>query len=66
VPTFVPVVAPVDADGAEGTALPAAGEVGGAAVAPVWANAEVATRTAPARENRKNLLVIGSFELLGT
>jgi hypothetical protein len=32
----------------------------------VWASAEIAKKTAAASEMRKNLLIIGSFELLGT
>jgi hypothetical protein len=38
----------------------------GVAALPVWANAENVNVTATARRTRKNLLVIGSVELLGT
>jgi hypothetical protein len=43
----------------------AAGAAGVVAL-PVWANAEKVRVTAQARRTRKNLLVIGSVELLGT
>jgi len=67
VPTF-PIV---------GAVVVVAGEVGGAedegaagldgvAALPVWASAENVNVTAPARRVRKNLLFIGSIELLGT
>jgi hypothetical protein len=65
VPTLVPVsegpgvagaeaAPPVLGTGAEGTELP------------VWASAEITEKTATARKTRRNLLVIGSIELLGT
>ena len=38
----------------------------GVAALPVWANAEIVKVTATARRTRRNLLVIGSVELLGT
>jgi hypothetical protein len=38
----------------------------GVAALPVWANAENVNVTATARSTRRNLLVIGSVELLGT
>jgi hypothetical protein len=50
---------------AEGAAGVAAG-LDGVAALPVWANAENANVTAMARRTRRNLLVIGSVELLGT
>jgi hypothetical protein len=64
VPTLVPepVVTGVEGAGAVGAAE-GSGEV---AALLVWASAEIAKKTATARESRKNLLVIGSFELLGT
>jgi len=62
---LVPVLGPVVAGVAEGAAGVAAGLEGVAAL-PVWANAEIANVTARARRNRRNLLVIGSVELLGT
>jgi hypothetical protein len=64
---LVPVLAPVVADGAEGSG-PAgvAAEPDGVAALPVWANAEIAKVTARARRILRNLLVIGSVELLGT
>jgi len=57
---------------APGAAAAAAGAAG-AAVAPdgvaallVWAKAEIATKAAAARRVCRNLLFIGSIELLGT
>jgi hypothetical protein len=44
----------------------AAAGLDGVAALLVWANAEIAKRAATARVRRKNLLVIGSVELLGT
>jgi hypothetical protein len=57
----------VEVAGAAGALAPPAG----AAALPVWANAEIVNptiieRTAMARTDRKNLLVIGSLKLLGT
>ncbi|HEX8813313.1 MAG TPA: hypothetical protein VF742_15095 [Terracidiphilus sp.] len=67
VPTLVPGPPLVVADGAEGNELPdVAAELEGVAALPVWASAEIANVTAMARRTRRNLLVIGSIELLGT
>jgi hypothetical protein len=64
VPTLVPE--PVGT-GAEAAGVAAAGDGSGEVVALlVWASAEIAKKTATARESRKNLLVIGLLELLGT
>jgi hypothetical protein len=63
-PTFVPVLGPVVVVGAEESGL--AGVADGVAALPVWANAENVNVTAMARRTRKNLLFIGSVELLGT
>jgi hypothetical protein len=59
VPTLVPV--PV----ATGDAVAGVDAPMGAAVL-VWAIAEITKRAATARNGRRNLLVIGSLELLGT
>jgi hypothetical protein len=59
-PTLVPELG---ADAAAG--VDAAG-LDGVAALPVWANAEIVKVTAQARRTRKNLLFIGSVELLGT
>jgi len=62
-PTLVPVfTGPAGALEAAGVAA----ELDGVAALLVWANAEIAKRTATARKSRKTLLVIGSVELLGT
>src|SRR3982075_1506986 len=63
-PTLVPepVVTGVEAAGVAG----AAGGAGDGRALLVWASAEIAKKTASDRESRKNLLVIGSLELLGT
>ncbi|HEY6764510.1 MAG TPA: hypothetical protein VI386_07040 [Candidatus Sulfotelmatobacter sp.] len=63
VPTRVPV--PPVAAGRAGAGF-AAAELGGVAALLVWANAEMVNNTAAVRESRKNLLFIGSVELLGT
>jgi hypothetical protein len=60
VPTLVPVLGPVVVAGDEAAGLT------GVAALPVWANAENVKVTAMARRTRRNLLVIGSVELLGT
>ncbi|HEY4781238.1 MAG TPA: hypothetical protein VIH54_05420 [Chthoniobacterales bacterium] len=62
VPTLVPepVVTGVEAAGVA-AAADGAGEV---AALLVWASAEIAKKTATARESRKNLLVIGSLNSL--
>jgi hypothetical protein len=67
VPTFVPVLGPVVVAGAEpaGVVAAAAG-LDGVAALPVWANADNVTVTATVRITRRNLLFIGSVELLGT
>jgi hypothetical protein len=59
-PTLVPVLGAGAAAGDEAAGL------AGVAALPVWANAEIVKLTAQARKTRKNLLVIGSVELLGT
>ena len=60
-PTLVPVMAV-----AAGAPVELAGVVAGVAALPVWANAEKVNVAAAARRIRKNLLFIGSVELLGT
>jgi hypothetical protein len=62
VPTLVPepVVTGVEAAG-DGAAGAGSGEV---AALLVWASAEIAKKTATARESRKNLLVIGLLNSL--
>jgi hypothetical protein len=65
VPTLVPVVGAVATEGTAEAAEPA-GDVAGVVALLVWANAEIAKKTAVTRENRKNLFVIGLLELLGT
>jgi hypothetical protein len=66
VPTLVPVPTPVVA-GVEAAGLAgAAAELDGVAALPVWASAENVNVAAIARRIRKNLLFIGSIELLGT
>ena len=65
-PTFVPVLTPVVAGAAEEGLAGVAAGLDGVAALPVWANAEIANVTAVARRTRRNLLVIGSVELLGT
>ncbi len=66
VPTLVPVPAPVVAGVEAAGVAGAAAEPDGVAALPVWANAEIVNVTAAARSTRKNLLFIGSLELLGT
>jgi glycerol uptake facilitator-like aquaporin len=61
VPTLVPV-----AEVVEGWAAAADGAFGGVAALLVCAKAEIAHKAAIIRKERKNLLVIGSIELLGT
>ncbi len=63
-PTFVPVMGPGAVAAFEAAGL--AGAADGVAALPVWANAENVNVTTTARRTRKNLLVIGSVELLGT
>jgi hypothetical protein len=66
VPIFVPfpVIMGVEVVGAAGEV---AGPVGAAVAAlPVWAQAEITEKTAMARRERRNLLVIWIPKLLGT
>ena len=64
VPILVPPVGA--ALGAEGRALGEAAAPVPAVGLPVWAVTEIAETAATARRSRKNLLFIGSVELLGT
>ena len=67
VPTLVPVLgAPVVAGAVAAGLAGMAADPDGVAALPVWANAENVNVTATARSTRRNLLVIGLVELLGT
>jgi hypothetical protein len=63
---IAPTLVPVLGTGAGAETAGAAAGLDGVAALLVWANAEIAKRTAAPRKIRKNLLVIGSVELLGT
>jgi hypothetical protein len=65
-PTLVPVFTGAAVALEAAGVVPTAVGLDGVAALLVWANAEIAKRTAAARSTRKNLLVIGSVELLGT
>jgi hypothetical protein len=63
---MAPTLVPVLIVGAGAEAADVAAGLDGVAALPVWAKAETVKVTATARRIRRNLLVIGSVELLGT
>jgi hypothetical protein len=66
VPTLVPVLGALGVAGAVAAGLAGRAADPDGVAALVWANAENVNVTATARSTRRNLLVIGSVELLGT